>query len=142
MIGIFFRSLFRDLIRQPLRTALTKDENTWRMIHREAVGNDYTVTMKAGTLERLHPDVRVRTEKDAAAFDLTGGIGCVPVTFTGLASPRNSMLTVDGAPCNQSVHGNDFWQTDYDPVTRTWSRTYNLPPGDKKVHCIGLVPTH
>ncbi len=125
-----------------LRTALTKDENTWRMIHREVVGNDYTVTMKAGTLERLHPDVRVRTEKDTATFDLTGGIGCVPVTFTGLASPRNSTLTVDGAPCNQSVHGNDFWQTDYDPVTRTWSRTYNLPPGDKKIHCIGLVPTH
>jgi hypothetical protein len=123
-----------------LRTALTKDENTWRMIHREAVGNDFTVTMKVGTLERLHPDVRVRTVKDAAMFDLTGGISHVPVTFTGLSSPQNSTLTVNGVPLNQAIHGRDFWQTDYDPVTRTWSRTYNLPPSGGKSQSISLVP--
>jgi hypothetical protein len=123
-----------------LRTALTKDENTWRMIHREAVGNDYAVTMQAGTLERLHPDVRVRTEKDTATFVLTGGINFVPVTFTGLSSPRNFKLTVDGVPLDQSIHGSDFWQTDYDPVTRTWSRTYNIPPGGKKNQSISLTP--
>lgn len=123
-----------------LRAALTKDENTWRMIHREAVGNDYAVVMKVGTLERLHPDVRVRTVKDAATFDLTGGINFVPVTFTGLSSPRNSTLTVNGVPLNQATHGNDFWQTDYDPVTRTWSRTYNLPPSGGKSQSISLVP--
>jgi hypothetical protein len=122
-----------------LRAALTKDENTWRMIHREAVGNDYAVAMKAGTLERLHPDVRVRTVKDAATFDLTGGISHVPVTFTGLSSPRNSTLMVNGVPLNQAIHGSDFWQTDYDPVTRTWSRTYNLPPSDGKSQSISLV---
>jgi hypothetical protein len=120
---------------------LTKDENTWRMIHREAVGNDYAVAMKTGTLERLHPDVRVRTEKDTATFDLTGGIRFVPVTFTGLSSPRNSILTVNGVPFSQAIHGSDFWQTDYDPVTRTWSRTYNLPPSDRKSDCISLAPT-
>ena len=124
-----------------LRAALTEDENTWRMIHREAVGNDYTVAMKTGTLERLHPDVRVRTEKDTATFDLTGGIHFVPVTFTGLSSPRNSTLTVNGVPLNQAIHGSDFWQTDYDPQTRTWSRTYNIPPGGRKIHCIGLTHT-
>jgi hypothetical protein len=25
------------------------------------------------------------------------------------------------------VHGNDFWQTDYDAVSNTWQITYNLP---------------
>lgn len=123
-----------------LRAALTKDENTGRMIHREAIGNDFAVTMKTGTLERLHPDIRVRTEKDAATFDLTGGIHLVPVTFTGLTSPRNSTLTVNGVPLNQAIHGSDFWQTDYDPVTRTWSRTYNIPPSGQKSHCISLAP--
>jgi hypothetical protein len=125
-----------------LRAALTKDENTWRMIHREAVGNDYTVTMKAGTLERLHPDVRVRAEKDAAAFDLTGGVGCVPVTFTGLASFRDFTLNINGAPLDQAVHGNDFWQTDYDPATRTWSRTCNIPNSGGGIHRITLTRTH
>ena len=124
-----------------LRSALTKDENTWRMIHREAVGNDYAVAMTAGTLQRLHPDVRVRTKDDAAAFKLSGGIGYVPVTFIGLSSPRNSTLSVDGVPLNQSVHGSDFWQTDYDPVARTWSLTYNLAVTDGKSRSITLGPT-
>jgi hypothetical protein len=124
-----------------LRIALAKDENTWRMIHREAIGNDYAVKMKAGTLERLHPDVRVRTIKSTASFELTGGIGYVPVTFTNLSSAQNSTLSVDGVPLNQSVHGNDYWQTDYDPVSRTWSRTYNLAVTDGKPHTITLEPT-
>ncbi len=122
-----------------LRAALTKDENTWRMIHREAVGNDLAVTMQAGTLERRHPDIRVRTHKDTATFELTGGINYLPVTFTGLTSPRNSTLTVNGVPFNQAVHGSDFWQTDYDPVSRTWSRTYNIPPSVRKLQTIDLV---
>jgi hypothetical protein len=48
---------------------------------------------------------------------------------------------VNGVPLNQAIHGSDFWQTDYDPVTRTWSRTYNLPSDGKKIHCIGLAHT-
>ena len=36
-------------------------------------------------------------------------------------------LTTDREPLDQNIHGNDFWQTDYDPTTSTWSRTYNLP---------------
>ncbi len=124
-----------------LRAALTKDENTWRMIHREAVGNDYSVTMQAGILERLHPDIRIRTEKDTATFELTGGINYIPITFTGLSSPRNFTLTVNGVPFTQAIHGSDFWQTDYDPVSRTWSRTYNIPPSDRNRQGIGLVPT-
>ena len=123
-----------------LRSALTKDENTWRMIHREAIGGDCAVTMRTGTLERLHPDVRVSVEKDTADFDLTSGISYVPVTFTGLSSPKDFTLSVDGAPLNQSVHGNDYWQTDYDPDSRTWSRTYNLAVTDGKSRSITLNP--
>jgi hypothetical protein len=29
---------------------------------------------------------------------------------------------------DQSVHGNDFWQTDFDPVRKRWQITYNIPP--------------
>jgi Concanavalin A-like lectin/glucanases superfamily len=123
-----------------LRTALTKDENTWRMIHREAVGGDRKVTMKTGTLVRLRPDVRVKAENGRASLDLTGGNNHVPVTFTGLSSPRNFQLTVGDAPLDQSIHGNDFWQTDYDPATRTWSRTYNIPPGGQELRRISLAP--
>ena len=27
---------------------------------------------------------------------------------------------------NQSVHGHDFWQTDYNPKTATWEVTYTV----------------
>ena len=33
---------------------------------------------------------------------------------------------MDGQPLNQAVHGNDFWQTDYDASQGQWRLTYNL----------------
>jgi hypothetical protein len=115
---------------EALRAALTQWENTWRMIHREATGNERRVKVQTGRLENLCPSVTVRAENDTAALTLDGGLGYVPVTFTGLTSPRGHVLLVDGQPLRQGVHGNDFWQTDYDPATRCWSRTYNLPVDD------------
>jgi hypothetical protein len=38
------------------------------------------------------------------------------------------------------VHGNDFWQTDFDADARTWSRTYNVAFDDQRAHVIELVP--
>ena len=119
-----------------LRAALTANENTWRMIHREAVGNDRRVGIKTGRLLRTHPAIAVEAVEGEAAFALTGGLGFVPVTFSGLSSPRGHRLFVDERPVEQSVHGADFWQTDFDPATRTWSRTYNLPITDTQAHIV------
>lgn len=112
---------------QALRTALARDENTWRMIHREATGNDRRVDMVTGHRVHSYPDVRLEAENDRVACRLTGGLGYVPVTFAGLTSARKRTLRVDGTPVDQSIHGNDFWQTDYDPVTGRWSQTFNIP---------------
>jgi hypothetical protein len=121
---------------ESLRNALAKDQNTWRMIHREAVQGDRQVTVTRGTVERLYPDVRIQAEQGEAAWELTGGVGYVPVTITGLPSSRDAVLTVDDAALDQSVHGKDFWQTDYDPARRTWSRTYNLPASRAKTQVV------
>ena len=118
---------------EALRAALGQWENTWRMIHREAAGNDRRVEIKAGTLERLYPAVRIGTVDDRAEFTLAGGLGYVPVTFTGLTSPRGHALYLDGQRLDQSVHGNDFWQTDYDPATQRWEMTFNIPAGKTPV---------
>jgi hypothetical protein len=119
-----------------LRAALATDGNTWRMIYREAVGNDRHVEMKTGELAAIHPAITIRAKENAAEFTLTGGLGYVPVTFSGLTSPGGPVLTVDGRPVNQGIHGNDFWQTDFDAATRTWSHTYNIPATDAKPHSI------
>jgi hypothetical protein len=103
---------------EALQAALREHENTWRMVHREAVGNDRRVEVATGTLESLHPAVVIRTNDGEAELTLTGGLGFVPITFDGLTSPRGHVLYVDGEPLDQSVHGNDFWQTDYDPATQ------------------------
>jgi hypothetical protein len=124
---------------EELHSALRKHENTWRMIHREAVGNDRRVAMKSGRLESLHPAISVRIEGNEAEFILTGGLGYVPATFTGLPSPRGYALTVNGQPVDQSIHGNDFWQTDYDPESKLWSRTYNLPMQPGQTHTLKLI---
>ena len=124
-----------------LRGALIEGENTWRMIYREAVGNDRRVEMKTGILERLHPAVAIRTVNDAAECTITGGLGFVPVTFSGLSDSRGHTLYLDGQPVNQSIHGNDFWQTDYDPASQRWSRTYNLPIAGDRPHTLRFRAT-
>jgi hypothetical protein len=114
---------------EALRAALARDGDTWRMIHREAAGNDRRVTVSRGRIERTYPDIRLGVEDDAVEFTLAGGLGYVPVTVTGLSSPCGHVLSVDGRPEDQAVHGNDFWQTGYDPAARRWSRTYTIPAG-------------
>lgn len=109
------------------RIALGEDADTWRMAQRHAAQGDVKVEMKRGRLLRRFPDVRIAAEAGAAECVLSGGSGWVTITFTGLRSHREGVVMVDGKPLDQSVHGSDFWQTDFDPAARTWSRTYNLP---------------
>ncbi len=123
-----------------LRPALTEHGNSWQMIHREASQNDRQLDIKVGTLERKFPDIRITTEADKAEFTLTGGIGFVPLTFTGLYSHSGFTLKIDGKPFDQSVHGNDFWQTEFDPELKTWSQTFNIPVTNDKDHTIQFGP--
>ena len=50
--------------------------------------------------------------------------------FTGLKDYRGQRLyRISGGKIteeDQSVNGNDFWQTDYDCVNEAWSITYNI----------------
>lgn len=110
-----------------LREALETTSDPWRLILREAVGNDRRVDADRGTVQRLHPDIRVVVADGGAECTLHGGLGHVPLTFTGLESPRGGRLEIDGVRVDQSVHGNDYWQTDYDPQSGTWSQTFTIP---------------
>jgi hypothetical protein len=122
-----------------LRAAMEKNENTWRMIAREALGNDLDIQVSQGTLECRRP-TQIRAASDCAAFRLTGGLGYVPVTIAGLSRHRRPVLEIQHADgtwrtVDQSVHGNDFWQADCAPQKGTWEITYTLPsdtPGDTR----------
>ncbi|WP_018970822.1 hypothetical protein [Rubritalea marina] len=110
-----------------LKAALEKSANTWELAYREAMGGNYQVSIERGGLIRRHPDLRVMSDKGNLSMQLEGGIGYLPITIMALPTPDQGELLVDGKPLDQSVHGSDFWQTDYDPATQLWSRTYNIP---------------
>ena len=111
------------------RRALTNYQNTYQMGLREAVGNNLTVTPQWGMLERLFP-IQIQATNNRAGFTVTGGLGCVPVTFTGLSDYRAPVLeeNVGGvwAPLNQAVAGSDFWQCDYNAARGAWEITFTL----------------
>ncbi|MHB1457329.1 MAG: hypothetical protein ACYC0V_10480, partial [Armatimonadota bacterium] len=121
-----------------LRASLKQDADTWRVVHRMAVGNSIQVKSTKGTVKQQNP-VAVKTDsKGRADFTITGGVGYVPVSIMGLKQHAGYRLMIERGGTrtvvDQSVHGNDFWQTDFDPKTKTFTRTYNIPldtPDDK-----------
>ena len=121
-----------------LRRALNWKANSWQMIHRQAKGNQRNVKVTTGRLTGLFPAIQIPchpnplpskspAENGKAAFTFSGGLGYVPVTIHDLTSHSGYNLTIDGKSLDQNVHGNDFWQTDFDPNSKRWSRTYNVP---------------
>jgi hypothetical protein len=111
---------------QSFRKALEETPDSWQLIAREAKGNDLLVSARGGRVLRSYP-LQVALKRERARVAIRGGLGYVPITFSGLKHYRGYELAVDGVRLDQSVHGNDFWQTDYEPVPRTWRTTYNVP---------------
>ena len=121
-----------------LKKALVSDVNTWKMMQREVLGNDISVEIEKGILERSYPVQIKVAEGNIAQFKLTGGIAYVPVTFTGLDGYRDPVLEekVNGSwkKIDQSNYGKDFWQTDF--YQGSWEITYNVnldSPGDNRI---------
>jgi hypothetical protein len=121
-----------------LAAALSSMENTWQMIYREVLGNDLEVNMIRGKLLKTYP-LHVKA-CNGSEFEITGGLGYVPMTFEELCSHSGYTLeeyrNQSWIAVNQSVQGNDFWQVDFDPKNLTWSRTYTINldnPSDAKV---------
>ncbi len=88
-------------------------------------------------LKRLLPGDFVDTEIELVIFPSIaslyygpGGIGYVPITFTGLKDYKGYKLSrQDGdklTPVEQGLPNTGFWQTDYDDVSQTWNITYNI----------------
>lgn len=108
----------------------------WRPVARLAQKNNLEVKALHGTLEHTYP-IAVKADAGRAALEVTGGVGYIPLTVTGLPDFKNYTLWKTAAgkreAVDQAVHGGDFWQTEYNPATRTWSLTYNIgldTPGD------------
>lgn len=119
---------------ETFRKHLSENPSSWKTTHREAVGNDLQVTAHGGKVLNRYPII-IQAEMPMIDISIKGGVGFVPIRFEGLKSIRDAALfeVVDGKEIrlDQSVRGNDFWQTDYDEGSHTYTLTYNLPLDNK-----------
>ena len=109
--------------------ALLKDANSWKMVYREALGNDIGVKVSTGTLINSYP-LKIAAKNSQAEFSVTGGCGYVPLTITNVSNYQNPNLyrKVNGnwQRISQEVYGNDYWQMEYNAANGTWDITYNV----------------
>jgi hypothetical protein len=141
---------------------LEENPASWKTFHRAASLNNLQVEVEGGTLLRRFPII-VKADPAAKAVHLKiqGGTGAVAVRFEGLDFARGYELgqPVSGTklmdeylpvmaefapsiadrikpqclPLDQGVTGNDFWETSHDPITKTYTRTYNIPLDGKQI---------
>ncbi|MEI6647825.1 MAG: hypothetical protein WCP12_17445 [bacterium] len=115
---------------ETFRKHITDNPKSWKTTYREAIGNDLQVTARGGQVMNQYPII-IQAMKPTLDVSIKGGVGFVPIRFEGLTSIKDAALfeVIDGKEIrlDQAVHGNDFWQTDYDEGNQTYTLTYNLP---------------
>ncbi|MHC4401393.1 MAG: hypothetical protein ACYTG0_17115 [Planctomycetota bacterium] len=115
---------------EAFRTHLAANPRSWKTVYREAQGNDLNVTVDGGVATHTYPII-IRASQPEVTVDIRGGVGAVPIRFDGLETASGYVLyqDVDGrlVPLDQSVHGNDYWQTVYDAGFNTYQMSFNLP---------------
>jgi hypothetical protein len=119
---------------EAFRRHLAENPNSWKTTFREAAGNDLSVQVAGGSVLCRYP-IQILCTRPEVEVTASGGVGFVPVSLEGLRSVEGMELyeVVDGKELrfSQEVHGNDFWQVDYDEGSRTYRLTYNLPTDGK-----------
>ena len=108
---------------------LTSLGNTYNLLYREALNNKITATSATNTVNTNYP-LTVTTIGNTATVTITGGVGYIPVVFSGLTSVTNPKLWKnDGAGwtlVDQSNYGKDFWQSDFNPETGLFDLIFNV----------------
>jgi len=112
---------------QEFKDLLAGEADTWKPVQREAAGNTLKCSAQRGSVLNPYPLRMTVNDQQTAEVTVQGGVGYLPMTFAGLTAPAGYSLAVDGQRLDQSVHGNDFWQTDYNPATQRWLQTFNVP---------------
>jgi hypothetical protein len=108
------------------------DFRTPEMMRFQASGNATAALASVGEVVRQHPVVlRGEPGPEPVVFELSGGVGYVPVTVSGLSRHDGWRLErLDGQgwqTLGQEVHGHDAWQAIYVPEDGTWSLTWSIP---------------
>jgi len=108
---------------------LQKNANTWKPVFRQAAGNALEVTAIEGILRRPYPPCVEVGPAHSAEIAIAGGVGYIPLIFTGLDDYRGWELCRkqrdEWVAVDQSAFGNDFWQVDREE-TGGYAITFNV----------------
>jgi hypothetical protein len=93
--------------------------------------NAIEITPSIGTLAQIQPTIiNGIVDTVSAQFEMEGGFGYSPITIQGLFRGDGWQLQYlnNGVWSNvdQSVHGNDYWQTRFDEESGTYALTFSV----------------
>jgi hypothetical protein len=108
-----------------LRETLARDADTWRPVHREATGNALKPVAKLGLIAKNYPLAIGVDDQQRAQVTVPGGLGHLPVTFTGLKSAGGHRVLVNGEPVTH-------WQTDWNAAAQRWQIVCNVAVGRER----------
>jgi len=120
---------------EAFRSHLLQHPNSWRTIHQEAIQNDLQVGVSGGVLKCNYPVIIQATDESCVEVtfeELIAGnpnYSRVPIRFEGLRSRKFALYQMmqngDEQRFSPEVHGNDYWQTDYE-VNNGYSLSFNI----------------
>lgn len=110
-------------------TALATYGNAYELLYRESLGNKIIAESPTNVVNTTYP-LTVEAINNTALVTITGGRGYVPVLFSGLTNITNPQLWKSFDNCwelvDQSLHGKDFWQVNFNPETANFDLIYNV----------------
>ena len=98
---------------------------SWKTIHRELTKNLKVTIISGGTITNNYPLIIVVDRTRDLQFTIEQGVGAVPIRFDNVESVHCDLYCND-VKFKPEVHGNDFWQTEYDPTTHSFSHSFNV----------------
>ena len=114
---------------QNFQTALALHQNTYNLFMREVSANQVVASSPTHAISSDYP-ITVATQNNEALVQLEGGLGYVPLVFSGLDNVNNPILWRAVDSCwelvDQSVHGKDFWQADYNSANQNFDLIFNV----------------
>ncbi|MDO6803066.1 hypothetical protein Q4595_11460 [Wenyingzhuangia sp. 1_MG-2023] len=117
--------------------ALATYGNSYELLFRESLGNRINATSSTNRVSTTYP-LTVETSNNTAHVTITGGRGYVSIVFSGLSSVTDPVLWKSSGNSSrweivdQSVHGKDFWQVNYNTETNLFDLVYNVNQDIKK----------
>lgn len=109
--------------------ALTTYGNSYELLYREASGNKIIAESPTNNIDVGYP-LTIATNNNTGLVKITGGRGYVPLVFSDLSSITDPVLWKAEEDCwdlvDQSTHGKDFWQAEYDVKTGLYNLIFNV----------------